>query len=166
VISADTDLRSLITVIAARDTPTALRQLAAHPTLATARLSNGATRQAARCHFINEISHYVMSGDTALHIAAAAYFLDIIRALLAAGADIRARNRLGSEPIHYAASGNPNSPRWNPEAQAAAIELLISAGADPNALNKNGVAPLHQAVRNRGAAAVPALGLGGAEPPI
>jgi ankyrin repeat protein len=84
--------------------------------------------------------------------------------LIALGADIRARNRLGVEPLHLAADGAPGSRSWNPRAQAGTISLLIQAGADPNANNKNGTAPLHRAVRTRSAAAVEALLAGGADP--
>ena len=138
--------------------------LAASPELAVQRFGTGATRQSAKPWFIDEIKRYIVSGDTALHIAAAAYRPEIIRALLAAGADVRARNRLGDEPLHAAAVGSPGLPAWNPTAQGATIVCLIQAGADPNALNKTGVAPLHRAVRTRCAAAVDALIANGADP--
>jgi len=104
----------------------------------------------------------VYAGDTALHIAAAAHRVELVRTLIAAGADVRARNRRVAEPLHHAADGTPGSPAWKPSAQAATIALLIKAGADPNALDKSGVAPLHRAVRTRCAAAVRALLDGGA----
>jgi ankyrin repeat protein len=110
-----------------------------------------------------EIEHYLYEGDTALHIAAAAYRLPIVRQLLTAGADVGARNRRGAEPLHYAADGIPGSPTWSPGAQAATVTGLIEAGADPNATDKSGVTPLHRAVRNRCAAAVNALLDGGAD---
>ena len=77
---------------------------------------------------------------------------------MAHGANCRARNRRGAEPLHYAADAN----RWDPVAQAETIEYLISAGADSNALDNSGVAPLHRAVRTRSLAAVRALLDGGA----
>ena len=117
----------------------------------------GATRQEAQPWFIDEVKRYIVEGDTALHIAAAAYRPEIIQALVAAGADVRARNRLGDEPLHAAAVGSPGGSAWNPIAQVATIVCLIQNGADPNALNKTGVAPLHRAVRTRCAAAVEAL---------
>ena len=40
------------------------------------------------------------------------------------GADVRARNRRGAEPLHYAADGAPGSDRWDPDAQYAVIEFL------------------------------------------
>ncbi len=87
-----------------------------------------------------------------------------MRKLLAAGADIRARNRRGAEPIHGAAVGQPGSSAFDPRAQAVTITCLIEAGADPDALDMDGVAPLHRAVRTRCAAAVKALLEGGADP--
>src|SRR5574342_271807 len=75
----------------------ALCLLADSPALVTARVREGATRQAAKQHFLVEIRHYIYAGDTALHIAAAAHRPLIVRELLAMGADARAMNRrLGS----------------------------------------------------------------------
>jgi ankyrin repeat protein len=103
-------------------------------------------------------------GDTALHIAAAAYQIRIAEELIARGADVRARNRRGAEPLHYAVDGGPGLPAWDPSVQTKIIARLIGAGADPNAVDKSGVAPLHRAVRNRCSAAVRALIDGGADP--
>ena len=83
-----------------------------------------------------------------------------------AGANVRAKNRRGSEPLHAAAFGSPGSPRWDPAAQAATIASLIEAGADPNAQNMDGATPLHRAVRTRCAGAVRALLDHGANPAI
>ena len=76
---------------------------------------------------------------------------------------MRARNRRGAEPLHYAADGAPGAPAWDPDAQYAIVEVLIAAGANPNAKDKSGVAPLHRAVRTRSTAAVRALLAGGAD---
>jgi ankyrin repeat protein len=120
----------------------------------------GATRQDASRFFFTEIGHYLYAGDTALHIAAAAFRRPIAELLVAHGADCRAKNRRGAEPLHYAADTN----HWNPTAQADVIEYLTSIGADPNALDGGGSAPLHRAVRTRSAAAVRALVNAGANP--
>ena len=130
------------------------------PALARMTLAAGATRGAAADFFFAEISHYMYAGDTPLHMAAAASSRAMARLLVSQGADCRARNRLGAEPLHYAADGD----RSRPLAQAQVIEYLVSKGADPNALDKSGVAPLHRAVRRRSLAAVRALLDGGAEP--
>lgn len=111
-----------------------------------------------------EITHYMYGGDTALHIAAAAYRAEVVAALLAAGAGVSATNRRGAQPLHYAADGVPGAHSWNPRAQVATITALIEGGGDPNAADKSGVAPLHRAVRTRCAAAVRALLAGGADP--
>lgn len=136
------------------------RQLAVEPALATASASVGATRQASTPFFLTTIQHYLYSGDTALHVAAAAFRADVARLLVAQGADCRARNRRGAEPLHYAADAN----RWDPVAQAATIEHLVSVGADPNAVDRSGASPLHRAIRTRSLAAVRALVEGGADP--
>ena len=153
----------LIRAIIADDAAQALRLLAVAPALARASAQEGATRAAAKAHFLDAIAHYFYAGDTALHIAAAAYRTEIVRKLIALGADVGATNRRGQQPLHYAVDGAPGSPRWNPRAQAATIACLIEAGADPNAADLGGTTPLHRAVRNRCAAAVAALLEGGAD---
>jgi hypothetical protein len=164
MVADDSALMRLIRAIAAGDVTTASRLLSASPSLASAHVERGATREAATDFFLDEIRHYVYAGDTALHIAAAAYQPEFARALVSAGADVGAKNRRGAQPLHYAADGGPGSASWNPEAQAATITYLIGAGADPNATDNSGVAPLHRAVRTRCAAAVDALLDGGADP--
>ena len=136
------------------------RRLATNPSLATAPAEVGATRQGASDYFFAEIAHYLYAGDTALHMAAAAFRTSVARILVAHGADCRARNRRGAEPLHYAADAN----HWDPTAQAETIEYLLSVGADPNAVDNSGVAPLHRAVRTRSLPAVQALLDGGASP--
>lgn len=136
------------------------RRLAANPSFATAPAQVGATRQDASDYFFSDISHYLYAGDTALHLAAAAFRRPVAELLVARGADCRARNRRGAEPLHYAADAN----HWNPTAQAETIAYLLSVGADPNAVDKTGVAPLHRAVRTRSLPAVRALLDGGADP--
>ena len=102
--------------------------------------------------------------DTALHAAAFSYDTDMARDLIARGADIRAKNRRGAEPLHAAVMGVPGSPSWNPTRQREIILFLVEAGADPNAAAVGGVTPLHRAVRNRCSAAVDALLGAGADP--
>jgi ankyrin repeat protein len=156
------ELMALIRAIGVDDAA-ALRLLAASPSSAAARIAQGATREAAGDSYLTSIAHYVYAGDTALHIAAAAYRCRIVRKLITLGANVRARNRRGAEPLHYAADGAPGAPTWNPDAQATTIAILITAGADPNAADNSGVMPLHRAVRTRCAAAVQALLAGGAD---
>jgi ankyrin repeat protein len=142
---------SLFRSIAAGDLPKVSAQVAAHPEHLGAGSKN---------FFLAEITHQVYAGDTALHIAAAAFQIPIARLLVRHGADCRAKNRLGAEPLHYAADAN----HWDPVAQARTIVYLLKCGADPNAVDRFGVTPLHRAVRTRSLAAVEALLAGGANP--
>lgn len=150
-------LMGLVRAVVVGDAATAARLLAASPALASACADEGATRRTAKAHYLGEIEHYLYAGDTALHIAAAGYRREIAGKLLATGANVRARNRRGAEPLHYAVDGMPGSRTWNPSAQAATVLCLIEAGGDPNAIDKSGVTPLHRAVRTRCAAAVKVL---------
>src|SRR6516162_564745 len=161
---SDAALMTLVRTIVTADDTVAFHLLAANPALAKARFEIGATRQTAETFYLDGIGHYIYAGDTALHLAAAAYHQEIVPKLIATGANVRARNRRGAEPLHYAVDGMPSSRRWNPSAQAATVARLIAAGADPNATDKSGVTPLHRAVRTRCAAAVNALLEGGADP--
>jgi len=113
------------------------------------------------------IFHWIYVGDTALHLAAAGYRVEIVRRLLAAGADPNAAgNHRQSGPLHYAADGYINGPAWDAKRQVKTIGVLLDAGADINAQDKNGAAPLHRAVRTRCAAAVRCLLDAGADPAL
>jgi hypothetical protein len=138
--------------------------LAGAPELALARLAVGATRHGAQEYFLDEIVHILYAGDTALHVAAAAWEAGIARELINAGASVAAANRRGAQPLHYAVDGIPGSARWNPHAQRDAVLCLLEFGADPNAVDTNGTTPLQRAVRNRCAAAVEVLLDMGADP--
>ncbi len=134
------------------------RRLADTPELATMASDEGASREQDSTFFFSEISHYLYAGDTALHMAAAAFRRRMAEILIRHGAECGARNRRGAEPLHYAADAN----HWDPAAQADTITYLIGVGADPNAVDGSGVAPLHRAVRTRSMAAARALLDGGA----
>ena len=155
ITPSDGSLTPFCRAITARDTAAALRLVT--PELIHARVDTGD-------FWLAEIEHYVYGGDTALHVAAASHDVRVVRALIAAGADVAARNRRGAAPLHYAADGQPGAPGWDPAAQAGAVSALLNAGADPNATDKSGVTALHRAVRTRCAAAVAALLAGGADP--
>ncbi len=163
MVAREAALMTLVRAIVDDDAAAELRLLATSGSLASARAGEGAARGAAADCYLAGIGHYLYAGDTALHIAAAAYRLPVVRQLITMGADVGARNRRGAQPLHYAADGIPGSPHWNPDAQAATITRLIEAGADPDATDKSGVTPLHRAVRTRCAAAVSALLDGGAD---
>jgi hypothetical protein len=160
----DQALIALLNAIAAGDRPTARRLLQASPQLAVRPLAEGASRAAAPEYFLEACGVYAYAGHTALHVAAAAYDDELARELIAAGADLRARNRRGAEPLHEAVRGGPSSPGWDPARQTDVIGLLLTSGADPDAPAAGGVTPLQRAVRNRCAAAVRALLAAGADP--
>ena len=62
----------------------------------------------------------------------------MIPVLLAAGAEVNARDKWGHTPSHGAAAHNPSS---------AKIQALIDAGADPMARDEDGNTPLHFAAK-------------------
>lgn len=159
----DVSLLTLLSSIAARDTRESMRLLDLDPALASQTLNVGASRASSQPHFFRDIAHYAYAGDTPLHFAAAAYQTELALALIARGAQVRARNRRGAEPLHYACDGGPGSAWWNADAQFDVVDFLIRAGAEPGAVDASGVAPLHRAVRNRGTGAVRALLLSGAD---
>ena len=100
-----------IRLVVAGDADRVSRRLGAAPVLATTASPVGATRQQARDFFFTAISHYLYAGDTALHMAAAAFSRPMAELLMTHGADCRARNRRGAEPLHYAADGGRREPR-------------------------------------------------------
>jgi hypothetical protein len=96
---------ALYRAIAERDPLAVTRALDASPRLATTAIRIAASRDDAETYFLDVIKHYVYAGDTALHIAAASYQRATAELLVANGAQVRARNRRGAEPVHYAPSG-------------------------------------------------------------
>ncbi len=113
------------------------------------------------------IAHWLYAGDTALHLAAAGYRVEIARLLLDSGADPNSvRNHRLSGPLHYASDGYINGTTWNAKRQVKMIRCLLEAGADVNAQDRNGATPLHRAVRTRCAGAVRCLFEGGCNPTI
>jgi len=150
-------LLALIRAIANLDSEKASAILVQDRSLASAILATGATRANAESFYFARIAHYAYAGDTALHLASAAYLPGMVSQLLARGANVSAANRRGAQPIHYASDGGPTAGRSNERDQADVIRALIHAGADPNAVDKSGVPAIHRAVRCRCLAAVEAL---------
>jgi hypothetical protein len=112
-----------------------------------------------------QIFHWIYAGDTALHFAAAGYRVEIVKLLLASGANPNAAaNHRSSSPLHYAADGCINSPVYDALKQVQTIRCLLDAGANIQLQDKNGATPLHRAVRTRSAAAVRYLLAAGSDP--
>lgn len=150
----------LIAAILDDDRPTVEALLRADAELATRRIDVPKLHE-------TKIFHWIYVGDTALHLAAAGYRVEIVRRLLAVGADPNAAgNHRRSGPLHYAADGYINGPAWDAKRQVKTIGVLLDAGAGINAQDKNGAAPLHRAVRTRCAAAVECLLKAGGDPTL
>src|SRR2546427_11635492 len=82
----------------------------------------------------SKIFHWIYAGDTSLHLAAAGYRVEIVRLLMAAGANPNAAtNHRRSTPLHYAADGFLTSPTWNAERQVETLGCLLDKGADIHA---------------------------------
>jgi hypothetical protein len=148
----------LLAAIVDDDRPTVKKLLQQDSSLATCLIREAKLYQ-------SRISHWIYVSDTALHLAAAGYRLEIVRLLLAAGADPNAAgNHRRSRPLHYAADGYVNGPAWDPKRQVSTVRCLLNAGAHIDAQDKNGATALHRAVRTRCAAAVRFLLDAGADP--
>jgi ankyrin repeat protein len=69
-----------------------------------------------------------------LHFAAQSLHADIAEALLAAGADVDARNGYGNTPLWVAVFSSRDSP-------GEIVRVLLAAGADPDLKNNHDVSP-------------------------
>jgi hypothetical protein len=77
-------------------------------------------------------------GCAPLHLAADADDPELIRALVAAGADVNARTVWGQTPLWFACNGG----------RALAARELLAAGADPNSRSNEGYSPLGRVARS------------------
>ena len=101
------ELMELVKAIVSGDDETAFRKIDSAPSLAASRFEKmGATRQSAKEYFFQEYG-YIYRGQTALHAAAAIYRVEKVKKLIGAGANVRAADRLGAQPIHLAMIGLP-----------------------------------------------------------
>src|SRR2546423_8749540 len=78
-------LLELVRAVIAGDGALVGHLLAASPALTTMTYGDGTHRHSAKEYILEEVGHYVYVGDSALHIAAAAYKCHIALALIAAG---------------------------------------------------------------------------------
>jgi ankyrin repeat protein len=80
------------------------------------------------------IAALASDGFTALHLAAYFGRVEVVRRLLAAGAEVEAvaRNATRVRPLHSAVAGGSD----------AVVEALLAAGADPEARQAGGYTPL------------------------
>jgi hypothetical protein len=146
--ASPSSMEAILTAIFDNDRPRVEKLLKADPRLVTSLIDEARLYQ-------SKIAHWIYAGDTALHLAAAGYRVELVQLLLAAGTDPNStRNHRRSGPLHYAADGYINGPAWDAKRQVKTIQSLLDAGAKINAQDKNGAAPLHRAVRTRCAAAV------------
>ena len=100
---------------------------------------------------VNAVDEY---GFTPLHGMGSEEHYDVVRLLIASGANVNARNVHGTMPLHLAAS-------------AEMVTLLVRSGAEINATDDDGNTPLHISVSNRdGYEAIEQLLKMGADPTI
>jgi ankyrin repeat protein len=100
-----------------------------------------------------DLDHTAALSDPALkaenHRKIVAFILANSRRLIDAGADVDARDDVGSTPLHFAAKGESED----------VVRLLVDSGADVNAVNSRGETPLNNAVSNTTPARLPIVRL-------
>jgi hypothetical protein len=78
-------------------------------------------------------------GSTALHSAVVYQHMEVVKVLLASGADVNALDNGRMTPLHYAAV----------DGLTEIAEFLIENGANVNARQRNGLTPLHMAIMEK-----------------
>jgi uncharacterized protein len=101
-------------------------------------------------------SEYAPDGFTPVALAAFFGHADAARALIAAGADVRApaRNAFKVQALHAAVAGR----------NLDIVKAVLEAGADPNAQQQAGFRPIHEAGTNANRALAELLLAHGADP--
>ncbi len=82
------------------------------------------------------------NGETALMFAALARWPDVVRALIAAGAEVDHRDTEGMTALHKAVFGGM---RHNPAPAAETVRAVLEAGADASIPDEQGRLPRHLA---------------------
>jgi len=104
-----------------------------------------------------------LSESSKLHQAAWIGNLDDLRAEIAAGADVNARERTGDRtPLHFAAYSGKNGG----EPSTELVQALLEAGADVNAVDSGGSTPLAEAMPNGNVEIAKILLAAGADPAV
>src|SRR6266487_3386439 len=119
-----TSMDEILIAILDDDRPKVKKVLKTDPRLATGLIDTARLYE-------SKIAHWIYVGDTALHLAAAGHRVELVRLLLATGADPNSTaNHRHSGPLHYAADGYINGPDWNANRQVKTIQCLLGAGAE------------------------------------
>ena len=95
------------------------------------------------CHLVSEglgANEADADKNTLLHQASRYRAADCMRVLLAAGADVTARNKYGETPLHEAV-GWWSFFRENSGKSATRVDILLKAGADASAMADTWIAP-------------------------
>lgn len=133
----------------------ALRRFDSDPAKALAAIEDGAD--------VNTHDDYE---HTPLMLAANAGYLDVVRRLLASGAEIDAIGTDGANALHFAAAGGAfrNASPREFDVNLPVIEALLDAGADASATTTDGLTPIIGACSVGSAEAVARLLVAGADP--
>jgi ankyrin repeat protein len=104
------------------------------------------------------VSEYAPDGFTPVALAAFFGHADAVRALIAAGADVRApaKNAFKVQALHAAVAGR----------NLDIVKAVLEAGADPNAQQQAGFRPIHEAGTNANRALAELLIAHGADPTL
>jgi ankyrin repeat protein len=121
-----------------------VKELLDHGANPNARIAKGSRKTPARPSDRPKLG---LAGASPLMLAAAAGDVDVMRMLLAKGADPKLTTEDGTTPLMAAAGVgfSDSMTKDGDERGLAAIKLLIELGADPNASNKWGTTALHGA---------------------
>lgn len=105
-----------------------------------------------------QVSEYAADGFMPVGLAAFFGHADAVRALITAGADVRAvaKNAFKVQPIHAAVAAR----------NIEIVRAILEAGADPNAQQQQGFRPMHEAGANANRPLAELLMQHGADPTL